>query len=58
MSIDLGIDYSGKPWLIEVNSKPATLFRDLGAFRLRELSFRRVLNFASSLQAKEVSELD
>jgi hypothetical protein len=46
MSIDLGIDREGRPWLIEVNSKPATLFRDIAAFKLRELSMLRVLNYA------------
>jgi len=54
MSIDFGIDHGGRPWFIEVNSKPATLFRDLGAFKLRELSLRRVLNFASFLHAEQV----
>lgn len=49
LSVDLGIDRQGNPWLIEVNSKPATLFRDIGAFRLRELSLRRVLNYAVAM---------
>jgi hypothetical protein len=49
MSVDLGIDAGGKPWLIEVNSKPATLFRDIAAFELRELSLRRVVNYAARL---------
>lgn len=49
MSVDLGIDKHGKPWLIEVNSKPATLFRDIGAFGLRELTLLRVLNYAVAL---------
>ncbi len=49
MSIDLGIDRAGKPWLVEVNSKPATLFRDTGAFDLRELSLRRIVNYALCL---------
>lgn len=46
MSVDFGIDRKGKPWLIEVNSKPATLFRDTGAFKLRKLTLLRVLNYA------------
>jgi|GEM_PF-1210731 len=49
ISVDLGIDRKGKPWLIEVNSKPATLFRDIGAFGLRRLSLLRVLNYAITL---------
>lgn len=49
LSVDLGIDKEGKPWLIEVNSKPATLFRDIGAFGLRRLSLLRVLNYAVTL---------
>lgn len=49
MSVDLGIDTAGKPWLIEVNSKPATLFRDIAAFRLRGLSLRRLVNYAAFL---------
>lgn len=46
MSVDLGLDSTGHPWIIEVNSKPATLFRNTGAFVLRELSLLRVLNYA------------
>lgn len=46
MSVDLGLDSTGYPWIIEVNSKPATLFRNTGAFVLRELSLLRVLNYA------------
>lgn len=49
LSVDFGIDKNGKPWLIEVNSKPATLFRDIGAFELRNLSLLRVLNYAVAL---------
>lgn len=49
MSVDLGIDTAGNPWLIEVNSKPATLFRDIAAFELRELSLRRVVNYSMRL---------
>ncbi len=45
MSIDIGLDRDGKPWLIEVNSKPASLFRDIGAFAYRRLSLQRVLNY-------------
>ena len=49
MSVDVGIDTAGKPHLIEVNSKPATLFRDIAAFELRQLSLRRVVNYAIRL---------
>ena len=49
ISVDFGIDRNGKPWLIEVNSKPATLFRDIGAFELRKLTLLRVLNYAVAL---------
>ena len=53
MSVDLGIDSSGNVWLIEVNSKPATLFRDIAAFRLRDLSLRRLVNYAAYLFASQ-----
>jgi len=46
MSVDLGIDVHGRPRLIEVNSKPASLFRDIAAFELRRLSLRRIVNYA------------
>lgn len=46
VSIDFTIDENGTPWLIEVNSKPATLFRDTGAFKLRDLSILRILNYS------------
>jgi len=49
VSIDLGIDTQGRLRIIEVNSKPATLFRDIGAFRLRRLSMLRILNYAAHL---------
>ncbi|MGE5579166.1 MAG: YheC/YheD family protein [Bacillota bacterium] len=49
MSVDLGIDVHGRPRLIEVNSKPASLFRDIGAFELRRLSLRRIVNYAAYL---------
>ena len=49
MSVDLGIDTDGRPHLIEVNSKPATLFRDIAAFEIRRLSLRRIVNYAIRL---------
>lgn len=49
ISVDLGLDTLGRPHLIEVNSKPATLFRDIAAFGIRRLSLRRVVNYAIRL---------
>jgi hypothetical protein len=49
MSVDIGIDTCGRPHLIEVNSKPATLFRDIAAFGLRRLSLLRIVNYAVRL---------
>ena len=49
MSVDLGIDTEGRPHLIEVNSKPATLFRDIAAFEIRRLSLRRIVNYSIRL---------
>jgi glutathione synthase/RimK-type ligase-like ATP-grasp enzyme len=49
MSVDLGIDVHGRPRLIEVNSKPASLFRDIAAFELRRLSLRRIVNYSAYL---------
>lgn len=57
VSVDLGIDRTGKPWLIEVNSKPATLFRDIGAFELRRISLLRVINYALALFREGPSSL-
>jgi len=53
VSVDFGIDKQGKPWIIEVNSKPATLFRDIAAFGLRQLSLARVVNYAIALHDRE-----
>ena len=53
VSVDLGIDKQGKPWIIEVNSKPATLFRDIGAFGLRQLSLVRIVDYAIALHDQE-----
>lgn len=55
VSVDLGIDIAGKPWIIEVNSRPATLFRDIGAFRIREISHTRILNWAKLLFSTSVA---
>lgn len=46
ISVDLIVDKTGKPWVLEVNSKPATFFRDIGAFGLRRLSIIRILNYS------------
>lgn len=50
LGIDLGIDLSGKIWLIEINSKPfRALVTESGAFKVIERSLMRPLEYAKYL---------
>lgn len=54
LGLDLGIDTSGKVWLIEVNSKPGRdIFRKLGLKHERMLSILYPIQYASYLLAKK-----
>ncbi len=50
LGIDLGVDYKGKIWLIEINSKPfRALVSESGSLKVIERSLMRPLEFAKFL---------
>lgn len=49
VSVDIILDGRMHPYVIEVNSKPASLFRDTGAYVLRDLSIVRLVNYAKEI---------
>ena len=49
LAIDVIIDDTSRVWLLEVNSKPASLFLNVSASRLRNRGISRVLDYAASL---------
>lgn len=51
LAVDFLVDGSGRPWFLEVNTVPATLFRRTGAERLRRRAAQRVLRYAAFLAA-------
>ncbi|HJV17825.1 MAG TPA: YheC/YheD family protein, partial [Bacillales bacterium] len=61
LGIDIGVDQSGKVWLIEINSKPSKNFTD-NTVKIRP-SAKAILQFCTklafdALQVKEESSLD
>jgi hypothetical protein len=55
LAVDFLIDGSGKPWFLEVNTVPATLFRLTGAERLRRRGAERVLRYAAYISRRNRS---
>ncbi|WHY02004.1 YheC/YheD family protein [Neobacillus sp. DY30] len=56
LGIDIGIDQEGKPWIIEVNSKPSKNFED-GQMKLRP-SAKAIIQFCTKLAIDTTSELE
>lgn len=56
LGIDIGIDQNGKPWLIEVNSKPSKNFED-GQMKIRP-SAKAIIQFCTKLALDSTSEME
>lgn len=56
LGIDIGIDQDGKPWVIEVNSKPSKNFED-GQMRIRP-SAKAIIQFCTKLALDSTSEME
>lgn len=56
LGIDIGIDQDGKPWIIEVNSKPSKSFED-GQMKIRP-SAKAIIQFCTKLALDSTSELE
>jgi glutathione synthase/RimK-type ligase-like ATP-grasp enzyme len=56
LGIDIGIDQDGKPWLIEVNSKPSKNFED-GQMKIRP-SAKAIIQFCTKLALDSTSEME
>nr|WP_263328430.1 YheC/YheD family protein [Neobacillus sp. Marseille-Q6967] len=54
LGIDIGIDIEGKPWLIEVNSKPSKNFED-GRMKIRP-SAKAIIQFCTMLALNTLNE--
>jgi glutathione synthase/RimK-type ligase-like ATP-grasp enzyme len=54
LGIDIGIDLAGKPWLIEVNSKPSKDFEE-GLGKIRP-SAKAIIQFSTKLAFDSISE--
>ncbi|MDN3015176.1 YheC/YheD family protein [Paenibacillus sp. BSR1-1] len=54
LGIDIGVDEGGKPWLIEVNSKPSKLFED-NPGKIRP-SAKAIIQFCTKLAKDVISE--
>jgi len=50
VAIDLGVDKTGKLWVIELNSRPGrTIFQKIGAYRLKRASIANILEYGRYL---------
>jgi glutathione synthase/RimK-type ligase-like ATP-grasp enzyme len=56
LGIDIGIDQDGKPWIIEVNSKPSKNFED-GQMKIRP-SAKAIIQFCTNLALDTTSEME
>lgn len=56
LGIDIGIDQEGKPWLIEVNSKPSKNFDD-GLIKIRP-SAKAIIHFCNKLAFDTLEEME
>jgi glutathione synthase/RimK-type ligase-like ATP-grasp enzyme len=56
LGIDIGIDQDGKPWIIEVNSKPSKNFED-GQMKIRP-SAKAIIQFCTKLALDTTSEME
>ena len=56
LGIDIGIDKDGKPWLIEVNSKPSKSFED-GQMKIRP-SAKAIIQFCTKLAFDSSEEME
>jgi glutathione synthase/RimK-type ligase-like ATP-grasp enzyme len=56
LGIDIGIDQDGKPWIIEVNSKPSKNFED-GQMKIRP-SAKAIIQFCTNLALYSTSEME
>jgi glutathione synthase/RimK-type ligase-like ATP-grasp enzyme len=56
LGIDIGIDQEGKPWIIEVNSKPSKNFED-GQMKIRP-SAKAIIKFCTKLAFDSTSEME
>lgn len=54
LGIDVGVDEKGKPWLIEVNSKPSKVFED-DSGKIRP-SAKAIIRFCTSLAFETLNE--
>jgi hypothetical protein len=50
LAVDVIPDAAGKPWLLEVNSKPSSLFLNTDSIRLRNITIERILDYALSIR--------
>lgn len=56
LGIDIGIDQEGRPWIIEVNSKPSKNFED-GQMKIRP-SAKAIIQFCTKLALDTTSETE
>lgn len=54
IALDIGVDHKGKPWLLEINSKPSReIFKQIGQRDVYEAAIRRPLEYALWLYQQE-----